>query len=539
MIRTQEQVIADAIPILRQLQKKYDSEKYYFDYDLALKYIKFVSFLKHTAGELGGVNWQLLPFQVEFIASSLAVLHRDTQKRRFKTAILHIPRKNGKSELLGAIIVLMYFMDKEKAKELYTIASETEQAKIVFKVAQSMIKQTGYLENLVNIYKSTRTIESKGEFSDVVKVLTSNADTKDGLRCSTLIADECHSYKDDSLFKVVEESMISRSEPITFMISTAGYNLEGFYYQRLDYARKVEQGIIKDDTLFSMLFEANPENWQDEQEWIKCNPALGYGVKLENLRDMFVKAQHSGTEEVSFKTKHLNIWTNSADTFIQDYIWQQNMGELPDDEYLKKLPCYGGLDLSSVSDLTAFVLIFIDAEKIYIKSKSYLPKENLRQKARNDEVPYETWVKQGHLSLTEGNVVDYKNIEREIIDACSKYKVKSIGFDRWSSHDIVTRLLEQRVNMIAFGQGWASMNAPVKLIEKTALEKNFISNDPMLRWCISNVVVVRDASDNYKFDKSKVKQKIDLAVALAIALGMYIPDIAKKYAYMERGLREL
>ena len=250
--------------------------------------------------------------------------------------------------------------------------------------------------------------------------------------------------------------MISRSEPITFMISTASYNLEGFYYQRLDYARKVEQGIIKDDTLFSMLFEANPDNWQDEQEWIKCNPALGYGVKLENLRDMFVKAQHSGTEEVSFKTKHLNIWTNSADTFIQDYIWQQNMGVLPDDEYLKKLPCYGGLDLSSVSDLTAFVLIFIDGEKIYIKSKSYLPKENLRQKARNDEVPYETWVKQGHLSLTEGNVVDYKHIEKDILEACFLYKVKAIGFDRWSSHDIVTRLLEQRINMVAFGQVWLS-----------------------------------------------------------------------------------
>lgn len=539
MIRTQEQVIADAIPILRQLQKKYDSEKYYFDYDLALKYIKFVSFLKHTAGELGGVNWQLLPFQVEFIASSLAVLHRDTQKRRFKTAILHIPRKNGKSELLGAIIVLMYFMDKEKAKELYTIASETEQAKIVFKVAQSMIKQTGYLENLVNIYKSTRTIESKGEFSDVVKVLTSNADTKDGLRCSTLIADECHSYKDDSLFKVVEESMISRSEPITFMISTAGYNLEGFYYQRLDYARKVEQGIIKDDTLFSMLFEANPENWQDEQEWIKCNPALGYGVKLENLRDMFVKAQHSGTEEVSFKTKHLNIWTNSADTFIQDYIWQQNMGELPDDEYLKKLPCYGGLDLSSVSDLTAFVLIFIDAEKIYIKSKSYLPKENLRQKARNDEVPYETWVKQGHLSLTDGNTVDYDYIQKDIEEAYAKYKIKCIGFDRWNSSSLVTRLLEKRVNMIGFGQGYASLSAPTKLLEKKALDKCFVSNDPMLRWCISNIALATDPSGNIKPDKSKVKQKIDLAVALIDALGMYIPDLTKEYAYSKRGIRDL
>ena len=539
MIRTSEQVIADAIPILKELSREYDSEKYYFDYELALKCIKFVSLLKHTAGELGGVNFQLLPFQVRFIACCMAVLNRETKRRRFKTAILHIPRKNGKSELLGAIIILMYFMDKEKAKEIYTVASETEQAKIVFKVAQSMIKQTGFFEKLVNIYKSTRTIESKGDFSDVVKVLTSNADTKDGLRASTLIADECHSYKDDSLFKVVEESMISRSEPITFMIYTAGYNLDGFYYQRLDYARKVQQGIIKDDTLFSMLFEADQNNWQDEQEWIKCNPALGYGVKLENLRDMFVKAQHSGTEEVSFKTKHLNIWTNSVDTFIQDSVWLQNMGDLPDDEYLKKLPCYGGLDLSSVSDLTAFVLIFIDKTKIYVKSKSYLPKENLRQKARNDEVPYETWVKQGHLSLTEGNTVDYDFIQRDIEEAYAKFKVKAIGFDRWNSSSLVTRLLEKRVNMVGYGQGYASMSPACKMLEKFALDRRFISNDAILRWCISNVALATDPAGNIKFDKSKIKQKIDTAVAFAIALGMYIPDEQKEYAYASRGIREL
>ena len=539
-LRTPAEVIEDAIPILKRLKEKYDDDKYYFDFDLALKYIKFISILKHTAGELGGVNFQLLPFQIEFIASSLAVLRRDNNRRRFKTAILHIPRKNGKSELLGAIIVLMYFLDKEISKEIYTIASETEQAKIVFKVAQSMIKQTNYFEQFVTFYKSTRTIESKGDFSDVVKVLTSNADSKDGLRANVLIADEAHSYKDDSLYKVVEESMISRVEPITFMISTAGYNVEGFYYNRLDYARKVNQGIIKDDTMFSMIFEANPERWDREEEWVRCNPALGYGVRLENLRDMYIRALHSGTEEVSFKTKHLNIWTSSSDTFISNEIWNQSfVSELPDIDYAK-LRCWGGLDLSSVSDLTSFYLVFEYEDSLIIKGKNYLPKEKLREKSRNDNVPYENWVRDGFLTLTDGNVVDYDYIYRDIKEAMSKYKkIKNIGFDRWNSSQLISKLLDEKVPMVGFGQGFASMSAPTKQLEKMALEKRIITNDTALRWAVSNIILQKDAAGNVKVDKSKVKQKIDPAVALIIALGMWIPEQKKDFAYESRGIREL
>lgn len=539
-IRSQKEILELAVPILKKLKKKYDDDKYYFDSELAFKYIKFISMLKHTAGEMGGKNFQLLPFQIEFIASSLAVLRRDDNRRRFKTAILHIPRKNGKSELLGAIIVLMYFLDKEISKEIYTIASETEQAKIVFKVAQSMIKQTNYLEQYVTFYKSTRTIESKGDFIDVVKVLTSNADSKDGLRSNVLIADEAHSYKDDSLYKVVEESMISRVEPITFMISTAGYNIEGFYFNRLEYARKVNKGIIKDDTMFSMIFEADPSNWQDEQEWIKCNPALGYGVRLENLRDMFTRALHSGTEEVSFKTKHLNIWTSSDDTFIKDYVWNKNMVDfLPEVDY-SKLKCWGGLDLSSISDITSLYFIFEYEEKLIIKGKNYLPKEKLREKSRNDNVPYENWVKDGYLIVTEGNVVDYEYIKRDIKEAMSKYKkISSIGFDRWNSSQLISNLMDDKVPMVGFGQGFASMSPATKQLEKMALENRFITDDPVLRWAISNIILHKDAAGNIKPDKGKVKQKIDPAVALIISLGMWIPEQKKEIAYEGRGIREL
>lgn len=541
-VRTLNEVIQDSELTIQEVSKKYiDNDKYFFDVELARKYIKFIAMLRHTAGEFAGQTFQLLPFQVEFICESLCVLSKETGFRKHKTAILHISRKNGKSEFLGAIIVLMYFMDNEKSKEIYTIASETEQAKIVFKVAQSMIKQTGYFEKFVNIYKSTRSIESKGEFTDILKVLTANADTKDGLRCNVLIADEAHSYKDDSLFKVVEESMISRRQPITFIISTAGYNIEGMYYQKLQYAKKVKEGIIKDDSMYSMIFEADPKNWEDEKEWLKANPAIGYGVRIENLRDMYIKALHSGTERVSFLTKHLNIWTSSSDTFIADEVWQKNMGELPPDEYLRKLPAYGGLDLSSNKDLTAFVTMFVDKpkNKIYIKCKTYLPKDNLRERSRNDEVPYENWVKDGFLTLTEGNCIDHEKIRADVLESYSKYKYRLIAYDAWGMEYLAPRLLADRVNLVSIRFGSRSMNGPTKALERLALSETFVSNDPVLRWCISNLIIIVGTGGDIKPDKSKTKQKIDVAVALIMAIAGGINEIEKESAYATRGLRML
>ena len=539
IFRDREAILKDAFKQIEVLAKENTNDKYYYDIELAQKYINFISLLKHTSGSAAGLTFQLLPFQVKFITEVFCVKSRDTDFRRYKTAILLAPRKSGKTEMIAAVILLYIFLDKEKGKEVYCIANEVQQAGIVFNASVSMLRQTGYFEQFVNIYKSTKSIESKGVHKDIVRVLSSNGATKDGLRMSLLISDESASYKDDTLYKVVQESGVSREEPLTIMISTANYLLENFFVQKVDYSKKVKGGVIKDDTHYSMLFQADPAKWEDEEEWKKCSPALGYGVKLENLRDMFQQAKYSGTEEVAFKTKMLNIWCSSATTFISDEVWQKNMGDLPPDEYLRKLPAYGGLDLSSVSDLTSFVTIFVDVDKIYIQCKTYLPSENLREKARNDEVPYENWVKDGYLTLTSGNVVDYDYIQRDIEESYTKYKYKMILFDRWNSHSIVTRLTEKRINMVAIGMGFASMSAPTKLLEKNALENKFVSNNPILRWCVSNMVVDTDSAGNIKPNKDKGKRKIDVAVALIMALGGYIPDLSKPSAYAERGIREI
>lgn len=546
-IRTPKEVIADAEPILQQLIKKYeDNKKYYFDYQEASRYIKFISLLKHTDGELAGKNFQLIPYQVKFIANVFGVKRRDNKKRRYKTAFLFIPKKNGKSQLVSAILVAMFFLMPQKGKELYCGASETNQASIVYNATQAMINGAGsFLSSKVQFYSSTKTMVEKldgnkkkeGVNPSIIKVLSSSADSKDGYKPLAVVMDELHAHLNGELYRIMQDGMVSQDEPLMLIPTTAGYNLMGIGYEKYQYAKKVQKRIIQDETFFSMIFEGDRDNWQDEEEWIKCNPAIGYGVKLDGLRTAFTRALASGDDKISFLTKHMNVWVGSSVEFIPDAVWIENNGAIEED--LTQLPCYGGLDLSSTTDLSAFVLIFIGKEKIYIQTHFYLPSDNLRKRARNDEVPYHAWHEDGILNITEGNVIDYDFIQKDVEDACEKYNVKSIAYDRWNSNSLVTKLLEKRINMVGFGQGYASMSPACKQLEKFALEKRFITDCPILRWNVNNVVIMKDPAENIKFDKSKAKYRIDGAVALAMAIGMYIPDMSTEYAYENRGVRTL
>ena len=547
-LRTIQEVIAGASPYMDELEEKYNDNKYWFDRDEAMRYIKFIALLKHTDGNIAGKNFQLINYQYTFIGTIFGVKKRSNNKRRFRTALLFIPKKNGKSQLVSAILVAMLFLMKQRGAEYYCGASESSQAQIVYNASQAMINGAGeFLSSKVQMYASTKTIMEKLNKADkssgfnpaILKVLTSSVNTKDGLKPLVGVMDELHAHKDGGLYKIIEDGMVSQDEPLMIIPTTAGYNLMGVGKEKYDYAKKVASGVIKDETFFSMIFEVPKEKWEQEEYWVTANPALGYGVKIDGLRVAYQKALNSADDKTSFLTKHCNMWVGSQVEFLADEVWVDNMGELPSDEYLSKLPAYAGLDLSSVSDLTAFVIIFIDTDKIIIKPTFYLPKDRIREKMRSDEVNYMEWVERGNLKLTDGNVVDYDFLQVDIQNAFAKYKIKHCGFDRWNSSSLVTKLLENRINMIGFGQGYASMSPAIKQIEKIALERKFLSDCEMLRWNINNVIIVKDPAENVKFDKSKVKYRIDGAVALAISIGMYIPDMRVASAYADRGIRSL
>jgi len=362
VIRSIAEVRADADIVIKKLAKKYKKTPYYVDLKLSEKVIKFISILKHTGGKLAGKNFQLLDFQTEFVIETLCVMRHDNRYRKHETSIMHVPRKQGKTELLSAMNLVLYFIIEENQKEQYVIASETKQASILYAAVVSMIKQTPELLAKVNIWRSTKTIESIGGiFIDIFTVLTSNAGTKDGLKASALTSDEAHAYPDSALYDVMTESMAHREEPLSIIISTSGYLKQGFFHKLLMYAKDAMVGAIDDPSIYLMSFAADEDDdWEDEEVWRKCNPALGYGVKMNYLRSKFRKAQHSATDEVSFKTKHLNMWVDSAVTWIKSKDWiASNQVTLSEDD-LAGRECYGGLDLSSTTDLTAFVLVFPD-----------------------------------------------------------------------------------------------------------------------------------------------------------------------------------
>jgi len=501
----------------------YKGTPYYVDMDKISKILKFVLLLNHTGGSLAGTPFRLLPFQAEFIIQVLGVLNRETGYRKHKEACLHIPRKSGKTEVSAALNLVMLFMDNEPQKEIYSIASETQQAAILYHAAVSMLKQSPTLLKRIKQYKAEKKLEVKGRaFVDLYRVLSAVAGTKDGLKTSTVFADEPHAYPDSALYDVVTEGMAHRDQPLAILLSTSGYNKNGFYYRKLQYMLQVMQGIIDDPSIYLMYFGlSDDDDWTDEENWKKVNPALGYGVKMDYLRDKFHKALHSATDEVSFKTKHLNMWVDSAVTWIRHADWVASNQKMFTEKDLYGRECYAGLDLASTTDLTAFVLVFPNDDGSYdVLARFFIPEDTAMQRSKEDKVSYLDWIKEGWITATPGNVIDYEHIYSHITSDLHKFDVKEIAFDRWNALSIVTKLEEDGVTCVGFGQGFKSMSSPVKAIESLVLQKQLNhGNNPVLTWNVSNVAIVTDAAENVKMDKSKAQERIDGAVALAMAIG--------------------
>ena len=517
------EVLKGAMKVAVILEKRYEGTPWYLDMSLSTKVLTFITLLKHTGGSLGGTPFRLLPFQAEFVLQSLCVMARDTGFRKHKECIMSIPRKNGKTEQGAGFNLWMLFGDGEPQKELYSIASETQQAAILYGATQQMLKNIPALLKRSKTYLAEKKITSNSsDFVDLYRVLSAVAGTKDGLKTSTVFADEPHAYPDSALYDVVTEGMAHRDQPLAFLFSTAGYNKQGFYHRKLLYARKVMKGIIKDDSIYLMDFSLeDDEDWTDEKNWRKVNPALGFGVKMAYLRDKYHKALHSATDEVSFKTKHLNMWVDSAVTWLRSTDWNASVTTKYTEEDLAGRECYAGLDLASTTDLAVYVLVFPMEDKTYrVLCRFFVPKDNAALRAKVDRVSYLDWIREGYITATPGNVIDYDVIEENLLADNEKFDIRELAFDRWNSHALINNVEQQGMIVVGFGQGFKSMSSPIKEIEALVLQKRLDHGDnPVLNWNISNCVIIRDPADNVKLDKSKAQEKIDGAVALAMAVG--------------------
>lgn len=527
------------------VQRYFDDVKYAFErgiiYDqkAATRVVSYFHKFKHTKGDFAGKKFILEPWQ-EFYLCNIYGWFRKNKTRRFNTVYLDIGRKNGKTSIAAIQGLYGLFGDSEIRAEVYAAATKEEQARICLNEAKAFIRTIPGWKKIFNIFTKAITVENVGGkyFDSTFKPLGRDSETQDGLNPSTAVVDEYHAHKSADLLNVITSGMGSRKNPLTVIITTAGFNRESPCYHFRDNAIKALKGVKDQDNLFTMIFTLDDDDdWQNPANWVKANPNLDKAINLKYLEDQFkVALNMGGSTEVNFKTKHLNIWTDAASVWIQDNVWMANdSGALPD---LSGAECWGGLDLASVRDITALVLIFNVDGKILIEPHFWIPEAKLDD--RQDVVDYIRWRDEGFINVTPGNATDYSYIKASIEKLAEKYSIKKIAYDRWNSTQLVIDLIEKGVKMEPFGQGYASMSMPTKKLENLALSGNLShAGNPVLRWMCSNVSTVTDPAGNIKMDKAKSTDKIDGMVALAMALGVFINHKDSEFIYNKREMRVL
>lgn len=494
--------------------------------------IRFIASLKQTKGIYAGKPLELQPWQ-QFLVFNLFAWKRPDGSRRYRKAYIEVARKNGKSTLAAGIGLCGLFVDKEPRAEIYSAATTKDQAKIVFEEAKEMVKSCS-LKNRIGIFRNSLSYDNTGSY---FKPLSSDYDTLDGLNPHISIIDEYHAHPTSGVLDVLDSASGSRFSPLMFIITTAGFyrNYPCYAYRRN--AINVLRGISEDDSLFSMIYTLDEgDDWSDPDVWIKANPNLDVSVSADYIDQQVKDALNRPEAQVNVMTKNLNLWTDSAATWILDSKWMEAEDKSVD---LEGCDCWGGLDLSNVSDITALVLAFNEKGKTQILPFFWIPEDTVQEKMRKENVDYAKWIREGHIRLTPGNVVDYAFIRQDILNLASKYHILSIAYDRWNSSQTVIDLQNEGMTMHPFGQGYASMSTPTKAFEAGVLGKSITHDgNPVLRWMLSNVAIARDPSGNIKPDKSKSSQKIDGISAAVMALGEKMSEY-KEDVYAHRGIRTL
>lgn len=498
----------------------------YFCEDSARKALKLFDYLKHSKGEWAGNNIILEPWQAWKIACVFGWKNIDDDKRRFRTVYDEVARKNGKTTTLSGIGLYGLTKDEEGGPEIYSAATKRDQSRLLFVEACRMIKQSTPLKKRLDVQQHKIINHANyGSFQP----LSADGQTMDGLNPHFALIDELHAHKTGEIWDVLKSALGSRSQPLIWAITTAGFNKNGICYEIRDYASKVLNGIIDDDSFFAIIYTIDDgDDWQDESVWIKANPNLGVSVSMSYLRDQARQATVMPTAKVNFLTKHLNIWVTGASQWCNIELWKACGTDYLPDEITDPVEVYLGIDLASVSDIASIGGIAIMSDGRWLTfGKHYLPEDAVDNNLRKSMIPFKNWHENGWLTLTPGNIIDYNWIKSDILTIMERYNVKEIAFDRWNSSQLVNDLMEFGAPMVAFGMGFASINAPMKELERRYLSKEIEHpNDPVLNWAMSNVVADQDPAGNVKPAKNKSSEKIDPAVALIMAVGraMLVPE---------------
>lgn len=422
------------------------------------------------------------------------------------------------SSILSAMS--LYALFEEASACCVVAANSAAQAKILFSMASNYLKSIDKKGKYFRRYRDRILFDKT---NSEIRVVASDASRLDGLNCSFIVEDETAAAPDSSVWDVLESSQGSREQPLCCSCSTRGFQLSGFYKELEDSAIEVMNGLKEDDSLFSMIYTLDEgDDYKNPDVWGKANPNLGVSVTKEFIQQQIVKAKNSPVQELSIKTKLMNMWVSSSDSWIPlEYIYK-NMQKVNLDDY-KDMFSYVSFDLASVCDLTALnVMIPID-DKFVMKTWYYLPADSIENNPNAER--YKRWIQQGYLTMTEGNVTDYDYVINDIYKIQEKCPITRISYDQWNSTDMIIRLTENNMPLEPYSQSMASMNLPTKTLERWILQgKVILDKNPITVWCYENAKTKLDYNDNVKIIKNSVMQKIDGVISHIMCVGGYMQD---------------
>jgi phage terminase large subunit-like protein len=528
--------------VLRANTKRFP---YRLDLDRAERFFRFAAKLKHYKGEWAGQPIILQPYQQFRLGSIFGWVHVETGRRRFRTAYNEIPRKSGKS--LEAAVVALYatFFDGEPGAEGYTIATKRDQARIVFADAQKLVSSSGLKTRIV--VQVARLHEHAT--ASKLEPLGADHDSTDGLNPHCIIVDEFHAHKTRGLIDVMETATGARRQPLTFQITTAGDDPVSPGGDQHDYACKILDGVLVDESFFAFIAHADiGDDWRAESTWRKANPNYGVSVNPDDMRALALKATSMPAAAATFQQKRLNIWVNTAQPWLSVDGWRRGQHTDWTADDLAGETCYVGVDLASKLDLCAMMFVFPptpERQGWRLLPWVWTPEDTLRERAHRDRAPYDIWVQQGHLLTSPGTSIDHSLLRQVLVAQRERFKIARIGFDPWHSDMLIHQLVSEdgfaADQVVEVPQTFAHMSSAALTFEASVLNGHVDGREsPLLAWCVSNAVVQRDGKDNIQPIKKKSRGRIDPVVASIIGVSLAARAPAQPdNVYLSRGVRRL
>ena len=480
--------------------------------------IDFISTLKHFTGKSSGKNFILEDWQAFIVANIVGWYWKGTDNRRFSSSYIEISRKQGKTALAAALCIYFLIADGEDGAEVDLAANSKDQAKIAFSFCSTFTKQLDPKAKYLKAYRDSIILDMN---NSKLKVFAADDSKLDGFNASFGLIDEYHSAKNSKVRDVIKSSMGMRTNPHLCTITTAGFDKTLPCYKLRSTAIDILNGLKEDDSMFIAIYCLDDEDdWTQEKNWVKCAPNLDITVTRKYIREQVQSAINNPSDEVGVKTKTLNLWCDTAQVWLpENYIVKASKDV--DWEQFRDMPCYVGVDLAATSDLTAVSYLVVKEDKYYFRTDYYLPEAALREKP--DRELYKYWKQQGLLKITEGNVTDYDYITNDMIHYSNIVSIQKVGYDKYNSTQWAISATDLGLPLEEYPQTLGNFNKPTREMERLLLSgKAVVDNNEITRWCFKNVTLKSDYNGNVKPNKSIKAKKIDGAISMIQALGMYL-----------------